>query len=183
MKTNPASRRRALSDAGSSLVPSYVATLLALFLVAPRSDAQGSRRAPAAKDASSIEACALLTPAEIQQALGVPVKAGVKQTTDTSSQCQWDSVDESAAFGVSVSVATYDDVLFKQMTSSKNAVPVPGIGESAFKGYPHAGDLIIKQGAYEIDLGIVDFRPATAKVDAAAQQLAKLVLSRLGAQK
>lgn len=107
------------------------------------------------------------------------MKPGVKQTTSTSSQCQWDSQDESAAAGVSISVATYDDVLFRQESGSKLAVPVSGFGEAAFKGFPHAGDLIIKRGGYEIDLGIVDFRLAPEKVDNAAGNLAKLALSRL----
>jgi hypothetical protein len=110
---------------------------------------------------------------------GVAVKAGVKQTTSTSSECQWDSQDESAAAGVSVSVATYDDVLFHQEASSKRAVPVSGLGETAFKGFPHAGDLSIKQGGHVIDLGVVDFRLAPEKVDNAARALATLVLSRL----
>src|SRR5438093_11430058 len=69
-------------------------------------------------DVSSVDACALLTPNEIQQVLGVAMKPGVKQTTSTSSQCQWDSQDESEAVGVSVRVATYDDALCRTMSSS-----------------------------------------------------------------
>jgi hypothetical protein len=56
---------------------------------------------------------------------------------------------------------------------------VSGLGEAAFKGFPHAGDLFIKQGGYEIELGVVDFRMAPEKVDNAARHLATLVLSRL----
>jgi hypothetical protein len=130
-------------------------------------------------DVSSVDACALLTPAEIQQALGVAMKSGVKQTTSTSSQCQWDSQDESEAVGVSVSVATYDDALFRTMSSAQKAVPVSGLGEKAFKGYPHAGDIAIKQKGHEIDVGVVDFKLAPPKVDGAAATFAKLVLSRL----
>jgi hypothetical protein len=128
---------------------------------------------------SAADACALLTPSEIQQALGVAMKPGVKQTTSTSSQCEWDSQDESEAVGVSVSVATYDDALFRTMSSAKKAVPVSGLGEAAFKGYPHAGDIAIKQKGHEIDVGVVDFKLAPAKVDGAAAMFAKLVLSRL----
>src|SRR3954454_21176496 len=125
-------------------------------------------------DVSSVDACALLTPAEIQQALGVAMKPGVKQTTSTSSQCQWDSQDESEPVGVSVSVATYDDALFRTLASAKKAVPVSGLGESAFKDYPHSGDIMLKHDGHEIDIGVVDFKLATAQVDAAAATFAKL---------
>jgi hypothetical protein len=130
-------------------------------------------------DVSSIDACALLTPTEIQQSLGVAMKPGVKQTTSTSSQCEWDSQDESQAAGVSVSVATYDDTVFRMLTSAKNAVPVPGLGEVAYKGIPHSGDIMLKQGGHEIDVGVVDFKLAQPKVDDAAVTFTKLVLSRL----
>jgi len=173
------STARTMRAAGPSRAQPSLAILLGLTLLASCSKASSSTRAAGTRDASSIDACALLTPSEIQQALGVAVKAGVKQTTSTSSECQWDSQDESAAAGVSVSVARYDDVLFHTQASSKLAVPVSGLGEAAFKGFPHAGDLFIKQGGYEIELGVVDFRMAPEKVDNAARHLATLVLSRL----
>ena len=134
---------------------------------------------PGAGDVSSLDACALLTPSEIQQALGTAMKAGVKQTTSTSSQCQWDSQDESDAVGVSVSVATYDDALFRTQASAKKAVPLSGLGEAAYKGYPHAGDIFLKQDGHEIDVGVVDFKLPQPKVDSAAAGFAKSVLSRL----
>ena len=65
------------------------------------------------------------------------------------------------------------------MTASTHAVPVTGIGEQAYKGYPHSGDLSVKQGKYEVDVGIVDFKHDNATVDAAALRLMNLVLSRL----
>ena len=127
----------------------------------------------------SIDVCALLTPAEIQQTLGVAMKPGVKQTTDNSSQCQWDSQDESDAVGVSVSVATYDDKLYHTMSSAQAAKPVSGFGEAAYKDYPHGGDIAIKHDGHEIDIGVVDFKLSNEKLDAAAATFAKLVLSRV----
>jgi hypothetical protein len=47
------------------------------------------------------------------------------------------------------------------------------------KVYPHSGDLSVKQGGYEIDVGIADFTDDNAKVDAAALTLMKLVLPQL----
>lgn len=132
-----------------------------------------------AGNVSSIDACSLLTPDEIKAALGVDMKAGVPQTTDNQVECEWDSQKDSDAVGVSVSVATYDDALWKTLSSAGNAKPISGFGEAAFTGVPHAGDISIKQGGYEIDLGIVDFTLDNAKVGASAQSLAKLVLSRL----
>ena len=130
-------------------------------------------------DVSAIDACALLTQAEIQQALGVAMKPGFKQTTEDSYQCQWDSQNESDAASVSVSVARYDDKLYRTMSSAQAAKPVSGFGEAAYKDYPHVGDIAIKHDGHEIDIGVVDFKLSNEKVDAAAATLAKLVLSRV----
>ena len=163
---------------GESMAKS-LAMFLGLAALAACSKPSPHGRNPGAGDVSSLDACALLTPTEIQQALGVAMKPGVKQTTSTSSQCQWDSQDESEAVGVSVSVATYDDKLFRTLASAKQAVPVSGLGEAAYKGYPHPGDIFLKHDRHEIDVGVVDFKLASSKVDGAAATFAKLVLSRL----
>ena len=83
------------------------------------------------------------------------------------------------ATGVGLIVQDYDDTLWQTMSSSKQATPVSGIGEKAYKDYPHSGDLSVKQGGYEIDIGIVDFTDDNAKVDAAALTLMKLVLPQI----
>lgn len=127
---------------------------------------------------SSIAACSLLTPDEIQQALGVSVNSGTLQTgNDEQANCEWDNADSSVAVGVIVQ--PYDDTLWSTMASAEAAKPVSGVGEAAFKGWPHAGDLSIKQGGHEIDIGIIDFKDDQQTVDAAALALGKLVLSRL----
>lgn len=156
-----------------------VATLVGLVMLAACGRPSPSGRGAGRGDVSSIDACALLTPAEIQQELGVAMKPGAKQTTDDQSECQWDSQDESEAVGVSVSVATYDDVLFRTLASAKDAVPVSGFGEAAFKDYPHAGDLTIKRDGHQIAVGVVDFKLDSGKIDGVAARFAKLVLSRL----
>ena len=130
-------------------------------------------------NAESIDTCALLTPAEIQQAVGVAVKAGVKQTSTDQSSCTWDSQDENAATSVGVTVQKYQDFLWQTLAGSKYAIAVSGMGEAAFKNFPHPGDISIKQGGYEIDLGIVNFTLDQPAEDAAAVTLAKLVLGRL----
>ena len=128
---------------------------------------------------SSMSGCSLLTPTEIQQALGVAVKTGTFQTGNPEQvNCEWDGQDDDS-LAVGVIVQPIDDSLWKTMSSASAATAVSGLGEAAYKGYPHAGDLTIKQGGHEIDLGIVDFKDNQEKVDAAALALAKLVLSRV----
>jgi hypothetical protein len=75
-------------------------------------------------------------------------------------------------------VATYDDALHTQ-ASARHAVPVSGLGEAAYKGYPHASYIFLKHDGHEIDVGVVDFKLAPPKVDGAAATFARLVLSRL----
>ena len=131
-------------------------------------------------NASAIKACDLLTLEEIKQATGASMGAGHLQTTDTQASCDWSSADESSgASGVGVIVHEFDNVLWQAMAASKHAVPVTGIGEQAYKGYPHSGDLSVRQGKYEVDVGIVDFKHDNATVDAATLKLMNLVLSRL----
>lgn len=139
----------------------------------------GSSSGPAGGGGSvtSINPCSLLTPAEIKTALDIDVKAGVAQNTDTQVNCDWESQDGTSSVGVSVAI--YDDVLWQTMSKASAAKAISGFGDAAYTGYPHAGDIAIKKGGFEIDLGIVDFTADTAKVDAAAQSLATLVLSRI----
>jgi len=131
-------------------------------------------------NASAIKACDLLTLEEIKQATGALMGPGHLQTTDTQASCDWSSPDgSSGASGVGVIVHEFDNTLWQAMTASAHAVPVAGIGQQAYKGYPHSGDLSVKQGKYEVDVGIVDFKHDNATVDAAALKLMSLVLSRL----
>ena len=100
-------------------------------------------------DVSAMSGCSLLTPAEIQQALGAAVKAGTFQTGNPEQvNCEWDGQDDDS-LAVGVTVQPYDDNLWKTMSSASAATAVDGLGEAAYKGYPHAGDLAIKQGGHE----------------------------------
>lgn len=131
-------------------------------------------------NAASLNACSMLTPDEIKQATGADVGAGREQKTDTQTECDWESPDTAdKPVAVSVSVSDYDDAVFSTLSQAAAAVPVSGIGDAAFKGVPHSGDIAIKVGGYEVDVGIVDFYNPESKVDAATLSLAKLVLSRL----
>jgi hypothetical protein len=160
-----------------------IAVLAGLALASCGSSSEPDKRAAAGGgggNASAIKACDLLTPEEIKQATGAVMGTGQLQTTKTHASCDWSSTDESSgASGVGIIVQEFDDTLWQTMSASKHAVPVTGIGEQAYKGYPHSGDLSVKQGQYEVDVGIVDFKHDNATVDAAALKLMNLVLSRL----
>ncbi len=138
----------------------------------------GAEATQAGGDAST-SGCSLLTTAEIQQAIGAAVKAGTFQTGNPDQvNCEWDGQDVDS-LAVGVTVQPYDDSLWTTMSSASAATAVSGLGEAAYKGYPHAGDLAIKQAGHEIDVSIIDFKDDQQKVDAAVLALAKLVLSRL----
>lgn len=125
--------------------------------------------------AASIDACSLLTPAEMQQILGAAMGAGQPGNADDQASCDWDS--DGPALGIIVQ--EYDDTLWSTLSGMGTASPVSGIGEKAYKGVPHQGDLSIKQGDYEIDVGVVDFQMTDEQSDAAALALAKLILPRV----
>ncbi len=139
----------------------------------------GAQATQAGGDGSAMSGCSLLTPVEIQQALGAVVKAGTFQTGNPDqTNCEWDGQDDDS-LAVGVIVQPYDDSLWTTMSSAQAATAVSGLGEAAYKGYPHAGDLAIKQSGHEIDVSIIDFKDDQQKVDAAVLALAKLVLSRV----
>ncbi len=128
--------------------------------------------------AGSLNACNLLSTDEIKAAVGWPVGTGMLQNTDTQTDCEWDGQGDQAG-SVGLTVADYDDVIWQAGSSAGNSTAVSGIGDAAFKGWPHAGDLAIKVGGYEVDVAIIDFYQAGDKVDAETLALGKLVLSRL----
>ena len=129
-------------------------------------------------DVSGLKACSLLTVDEIKSTMGVAMKDGVEQDSDGQVDCEWNPQDDSIGAGVSVTVATYDDVLWKTMASSALAKSVSGFGDAAFSNYPHPGDLSIKTRGYIVTIGIVDFRSGV-NLDANDATFANLVLSRL----
>jgi len=138
----------------------------------------GSQTAQGGGD-SSMSGCSLLTTAEIQEAIGAAVKAGTYQTGNPEQvNCEWDGQNDDT-LAVGVTVQPYDDSLWTTMSSASAATAVSGLGEAAYKGYPHAGDLAIKQAGHEIDVAIIDFKDDQQKVDAAVLALAKLVLARV----
>ena len=131
-------------------------------------------------DISKVDACSLLKPADIQQALGVAMAAGVNQDSDIVKQCEWDPQDGSQTLTVGITVRTFDPDQWKIISEFPHAAAVSGLGDAAYKDSPLHGDLSVKAKGYEIDMGIVNFSTKSqAVIDQANLDLMKLVLSRL----
>jgi hypothetical protein len=138
---------------------------------------RAAARTGSSAGASSIDACRLLNQSEIQQ-LGVAVDEGKLQTTQSQASCDWTATGGAEA-GLTVRVQDFDQNLWNTFTSSSRAKPVSGLGDAAFANVPIKDGLMIKQGKYEIDVGVVDFKMSDDRATAAAQALAALVVPRV----
>jgi hypothetical protein len=128
--------------------------------------------------ASATNACSLLTTEEIKSITGFAVKDGVLQTNDGTSDCQWQRADTDTDT-VGLTIQPYDDALWQTMSSAPHAVSVSGIGDAAFKGFPHVGDLAIKAKGYEIDIAVISGTQQPAQEDTETLALGQLVVPRL----
>jgi len=138
---------------------------------------RAAARTGSSAGASSIDACRLLNQSEIQQQLGVAVDEGKLQTTQSQASCDWTAAGVGA--GLTVRVQDFDQNLWNTFTSSSRAKPVSGLGDAAFANVPIKDGLMIKQGKYEIDVGVVDFKMSDDRATGAAQALAALVVPRV----
>lgn len=132
----------------------------------------------AAGDISKVDACSLLKPAEIEQALGVTgVSQGVNQDSDQVKQCEWDTPNSLVTVGVTVRPFTDSD--WQTLQAFPKAVAVSGLGDAALRNSPLTGDLAVKHNGYEVEMGVANFSKLTqAQVDQAADSMMKLMLSR-----
>jgi hypothetical protein len=127
-----------------------------------------------------VDACSLLTPAEIQQVVGVAFGAGANQDSDIVKQCEWDQQGDTPLLTVGIDVRAFDPSEWQVLGQFPKAVAVSGLGEAAYKGSPLKGDLSVKYKGYEIDLGIVNFGTKSQdEIDQANVSLMKLVLAAL----
>ena len=145
---------------------------------AGKSGRQGADAAKGSAGASSIDACRLLNKNEIQQQLGVAMNEGKLQTTSSQATCDWTATGPAEA-SLTVNVQDFDQSYWSSFTSLGRAKSVSGLAEAAFANVPLKGGLMIKQGKYEIDVGIVDFNMSDERAIAAAKALATLVLPRV----
>jgi hypothetical protein len=140
----------------------------------------GGGNGPGGGGISKVDACSLLTPADIQQATGVAVKAGANQDSDVVKQCEWDPQDGSQTLTVGITVRAFDPDQWKVVAEFPHAASVSGLGDAAYKDSPLQGDLSVKAKGYELDLGIVNFSTKSqTDIDQANVVLMNLVLPRL----
>jgi hypothetical protein len=142
--------------------------------------ASGNARPTAAgASAASIDVCHLLTKSEIQQQVGVAVGDGKLQTTDKQATCEWTGGADQNEVDVSLNVQDFDEDMWKSFSVFPRAKAVSGLGEAAFANVPTAPCVMIKQGKYEIDIGVVNFKMSDDTVTAHDKALAALILPRL----
>jgi hypothetical protein len=136
--------------------------------------------AAAAGDISKVDACSLLTPDQIQQALGVAFGTGMNQDSNIVRQCEWDQQGATSLLTVGLDVRAFDPNEWQTVGQFPNAVAVSGLGDAAYKNSPLKGDLSVEYKGYEIDMGIVNFSTKSdAEIDQASVDLMKLVLAAL----
>src|SRR5262245_13633477 len=129
---------------------------------------------------TKVDACSLLTEAEIEAALGKPGKGGVPpDVSGNSVGCDWDGEAETDAIGITLQVDRFDADLWAIETKAEGVEPMPGIGDEAVRGWITNGLLLIRKGGYEIDLGVIAIFADDARIKAAQQTLGTLVASRL----
>jgi hypothetical protein len=130
--------------------------------------------------------CALLTAAEIGDALSVPMKDGVvTHTGPDSSDCSWDAEDLSQGAALNLTLERFDQDLwdsFKQMGPPEDpTVDIPGIGDATIRigGVILGGTYVVKTGDRDASFLIVAINLDDAARDAASQALAKLIAERM----
>ena len=130
-------------------------------------------------DLAQVDACALLTPAEIQQVIGVAVGAGINQDSNVVRQCEWDTTDATSGASVGITVRTFTNEDWQTVLAFPNATAVPGMGEEAYRNSPITGDLSVKKDGYEIDMAVLFAANTQAQTDQFTDSLMNLVLTRL----
>jgi Protein of unknown function (DUF3558) len=130
-------------------------------------------------DISTVDACALLTPADIQQVTGQAVQAGINQDSNIVRQCEWDAQDATSGMTVGLTVRQYTDEDWQTVLAFPNATFVPGMGEAAYRNSPITGDLTVKKDGYEIDMAVLYAANTQAQMDQYSDSLMNLVLTRI----
>jgi hypothetical protein len=135
------------------------------------------------------DACTMLTPAEVGNVVGVPVKAGAHVTPTYLKTCVWNPVAGGSAIrSVTVflqTAASYDEGK-QQITAARAAAGANGtsmkpasVGDEAY--YFVAGDqvgLLVKKGSVAVKVAVYAVLPVDKK-EAMELSLAKAVLTKL----
>lgn len=133
----------------------------------------------------TVDACALVTAAEAQAAMGVPVatKAGLPVSAGNGSDCAYESADANRNT-LSVGVAAEDKDGFDAEFGARSpgSAPITGVGSDAyFSVSGNTGTLAVWQNGTALEIQITDGSGDTtpAQIQAAATTVALAALGRL----
>ena len=84
--------------------------------------------------ATSPDACAVVTQAEVAAALGVPVNAGERVVPSDTTLCTWHEQRKNQVQGMFVTIAFLEEQAYqmRKMTRTLNNAPEGGIGDDAY---------------------------------------------------
>lgn len=120
--------------------------------------------------------CTLLTPAEVQKALGVPVSAGNPETVQGGKACRWMEHDSSGGYQNVYIQLSGDGPFMLKTVKDSGAKPVSGAGVPAvFWG----GNLYMLKGNIAVLVGITHGEQNNTAVDPQLPALAKRVYARV----
>lgn len=136
---------------------------------------------------SAADACAVLTPAEIEAELGVPMKEGVLDEFGggSAADCTWESEDPTKGASVLVTIEPFDattwELYFKLGTEDLPTVQLPGIGDEAvLVGGTILGGLVaVHKGSTLAEIQVLGVFLDQDVVEAAREPLARIVASRI----
>lgn len=102
------------------------------------SSGAGSGATASESAAAEVEACDLLSPADVEAAVGVPVHEGVPSSGPSATgggytSCIWQSADPESV-GNSATLTVYDNTAAADSAREDDAVDVEGIGDAAYSG-------------------------------------------------
>jgi hypothetical protein len=124
--------------------------------------------------AATVEACKLLTAAEVGAAIGASVAQSASINGPTSSSCEWKGA------GVLVSVATMSADMFQKGKTIMSPTPVSGVGDEAYQtGFtPSLTMLKARKGANAISVTVRGLKDLST-IQAAEKAVARTAAERL----
>ena len=163
---------------GGGVTPTASAALPTQAVVAPNTSAPATAESPA--NASGLDACALLTKAEVEAAIGKSVLEPVQQNVPPTYSCDYNDPDTPIFSLASVSVIVSDTTeqakgMFDQIhENAEDDEAVTGIGQAAYWSQAFGFDALV--GRF---LVTVDVDPQIADQKNIEQALAAKAIARL----
>ena len=132
----------------------------------------------------AISPCALLTKAEVQEAVGAPVSEGVVNAINQS-DCDFKIGDEGSAVGILLTAKAPGDTAERTVAELKKrnttAEVIPGFGDSAYASSPGYGmqQLGVYKGSNHVIVTVLVLGAPDAKSKTIAQAVMRKALARV----